>query len=122
MHKILVIDDDQITLELIQLILEEFVEGEVITINNAVEAVRYIDKNDMNKIDLVICDWQMPEYDGITLLKTVRSKRQDLPFLMVTGTATRDLVMSAKKAGASEFIAKPFKNHDLTDRVAKLLK
>ncbi|MFA3791945.1 response regulator [Aliiglaciecola sp. SL4] len=122
MHRILVIDDDQITLELIQLILEEFVEGEVIALNNATDAVSYIDKNDMNKIDLVICDWQMPEYDGIDMLKTVRSKRLDLPFLMVTGTATRDLVMSAKKAGASEFIAKPFKNHDLTDRVAKLLK
>jgi len=121
MRKILVIDDDQITLELLQHILEEFVEGDIIAINSSVEAINYVVKNDLSGIDLVICDWQMPEHDGITVLKMVRSKNKEIPFLMITGTATRDLVMSAKEAGASGFIAKPFKNHDLTERVARLL-
>ena len=121
MAHIIVVDDDQITLELLQLILEEFIDGTIRTFGGGTEAIEYLKNNDVNNIDLVICDWQMPKHDGLQVLAALREKTQDVPFLMLTGNATRELVIAARKAGALEFIAKPFNNHDLTDKVNRLL-
>ena len=121
MAHIIVVDDDQITLELLQLILDEFIDGTINTFGGGTEAIEYLKNNDVNNIDLVICDWQMPKHDGLQVLAALREKTQDVPFLMLTGNATRELVIAARKAGASEFIAKPFKNRDLTEKVNRLL-
>lgn len=121
MAHIIVVDDDQITLELLQLILDEFIDGTISTFGGGTEAIEYLKNNDVNNIDLVICDWQMPKHDGLQVLAALREKTQDVPFLMLTGNATRELVIAARKAGASEFIAKPFKNRDLTEKVNRLL-
>lgn len=118
---IVVVDDDQITLELLQLILEEFIDGTITTLGGGTEAIDYLKKNGSSGVDLVICDWQMPKHDGLQVLATLRKQTQDVPFLMLTGNATRELVIAARKAGASEFIAKPFKNYDLTEKVNRLL-
>ncbi|GAB5379363.1 MAG: hypothetical protein Alis3KO_13500 [Aliiglaciecola sp.] len=121
MHNVLVVDDDQITLELLQLILEEFIEGKITTLSSGTQAIEYICSDKISDINLVICDWQMPEKDGIEVLKTLRKRAPNLPFLMLTGNATRDLVITARKEGATDFVAKPFKNYDLTEKVNNLL-
>ncbi|TRY31716.1 response regulator [Aliiglaciecola sp. M165] len=120
-HNVLVVDDDQITLELLQLILEEFIEGKITTLSSGTQAIEYICSDKISDINLVICDWQMPEKDGIEVLKTLRKRAPNLPFLMLTGNATRDLVITARKEGATDFVAKPFKNYDLTEKVNNLL-
>lgn len=114
-------DDDQITLELLPLTLEEFIDGTVTTFGGGTEAIDYLNNNGSSDIDLVICDWQMPKHDGLQVLAALREQTQDVPFLMLTGNAMRELVMAARKAGVSEFIAKPFKNCDLTEKVNWLL-
>lgn len=122
MYKILVIDDDLITLELLQLILEEFILGEITMLSSSSEAISFVENDGLNTMDLVICDWQMPEHDGLEVLAAIRKKNKQIPFLMLTGNATRDLVLASRAAGVSDFIAKPFKNHDLTEKVNRLLK
>lgn len=120
-HRILIVDDDEITLELLQLILDEFISGEVISFSSSKKALKFIGAQGVGDLDLVICDWMMPEYDGIEVLKAIRNKSQALPVLMLTGQPTRDLVISARKNGVSDFIAKPFKNYDLTEKIQSLL-
>lgn len=118
---IVLVDDDNITLELLQHILEEFVSGEIIAFSSSIKALGFIQTMDPGRISLMICDWQMPEVDGIGLLKVFRRRDPGAPFLMLTGSATRELVMAAKQAGASGFVAKPFRNSDLTEKVTRLL-
>jgi two-component system chemotaxis response regulator CheY len=59
---------------------------------------------------LILSDWNMPVMTGIDFLKALRSKEQfrTLPFLMVTAEADRESVLAAIKAGASNYIVKPF--------------
>ena len=61
--------------------------------------------------DLILSDWNMPVVSGLDFLKNVRSNPQfvRVPFLMVTAEADRESVLSAIKAGASNYIVKPFK-------------
>ena len=60
--------------------------------------------------DLILSDWNMPVMSGLDFLKKVRSNPQfdRVPFLMVTAEADRESVLSAIKAGASNYIVKPF--------------
>jgi DNA-binding response OmpR family regulator len=58
--------------------------------------------------DLVICDWQLPDISGIDILKSVRLRRPDLPFLMMSGQNALHSVLQAKEAGASAYLTKPF--------------
>ena len=120
-NNILLVDDDEITLELVQHILEEFVSGDIIALSSSIKALEFIESVESNYLGLVICDWQMPDHDGIDVLKKLRQTDKKTPFLMLTGNATRDLVLTAKKSGATDFIAKPFRNSDLFDKVENLL-
>ena len=72
---------------------------------NGVEALRMLDG-----VTLIISDWNMPDMDGLTLLRQVRSnpRYQKMPFIMCTGNATSDFVQSAIKSGVNNYIVKPF--------------
>lgn len=118
---ILLVDDDEDILELLQHILDEFVSGDIITLSSSIKALEFLESAEQASLALVICDWKMPVHNGIDVLKALRKRDSDIPFLMLTGNATRELVLSAKKEGATDFIAKPFRNKDLFAKVEILL-
>ena len=62
------------------------------------------------EIGFIISDWNMPESDGMELLRHVRGhvKHGDIPFLMVTGQSEKENVIEAIAAGVSNYIIKPF--------------
>jgi two-component system chemotaxis response regulator CheY len=74
---------------------------------NGKEAMALLEKS---KIGLIICDWVMPECNGLDLLRHVRGheKHRDLPFLMVTGVTEKENVIAAVEAKVSNYIIKPF--------------
>lgn len=76
------------------------------------------------KIDLIVSDWNMPKMDGLELLKAVRAddKYKDIPFLMITAENRKENVVDAIQAGTSEFIAKPFTDGTLREKIDKILK
>ena len=83
------------------------------------EAVRVIQSR---PIDVIISDWNMPNMDGLELLKFIRGlpRLRDLPFLMVTAEANRELVEQAVAAGVDEFVIKPFTATGLRNKVTAL--
>ncbi|WP_286192078.1 response regulator transcription factor [Roseomonas genomospecies 6] len=69
----------------------------------------------------VIMDVRLPDMDGICLVETLRKQNFDLPILVVTGYADIDLAVRAMKAGAVDFLAKPFSNDTFLEKVGNCL-
>jgi chemotaxis signal transduction protein/CheY-like chemotaxis protein len=74
-------------------------------------------------IDLVISDWNMPERDGFALLSWIRSSHEQphIPFLMATGQGDIEQQRKAMEAGVNGYIAKPFEDAELMDKIRQSL-
>ncbi|MBD3610494.1 MAG: response regulator [Gammaproteobacteria bacterium] len=74
-------------------------------------------------IDLIISDWNMPGMDGLEFLKAVRADEtfKDLPFIMVTAENAKEMVVEAIQNGVSEFVAKPFTEGTIREKIEKVL-
>lgn len=75
-------------------------------------------------IDLIICDWEMPKMNGLDLLAKIKESGEfkDIPFLLLTATTEKALVMKAVDAGVTDYLSKPFKPSELEYRVIKILR
>src|SRR5690606_13519637 len=71
---------------------------------------------------LVISDWNMPNLDGLEMLKAIRgdSALKQLPVLMVTAEAKKDNIIAAAQAGASGYVVKPFTAATLEEKLNKI--
>jgi DNA-binding response OmpR family regulator len=76
-----------------------------------------------NPIDLVLCDWEMPEMSGLELITWMRGEERyaETPFMMITSRGERDHVIKAVTAGVSDYIGKPFTRENFLGKVNKLL-
>lgn len=76
-----------------------------------------------SRMDLVICDVNMPEMTGLELFKTIRAdkKYDNVLFIFVTAEARRDMVARVAEGGTNEYIIKPFVMGTLEDKIAKVL-
>ncbi len=61
---------------------------------------------EQENFDLVICDYTMPRFDGLTALKLLRQMDPDLPFILVSGTIDEHLAVTAMKGGANDYVMK----------------
>lgn len=103
--KILVVDDE----DNFRSTLKDFLAAhnhQILEAGNGVQALEVLDKEE---VDLVISDMRLPKMDGITFTHKVKERRQDLPVIVMTAYASIESAVEAMKAGASDFITKPFK-------------
>ena len=94
--------------------------------HNVVEAVDGVDalsKAKTGKFDLVLSDINMPNMDGITLIKELRSLQnfKFTPILMLTTESTAEKKQEGKKAGATGWVVKPFNPEQLIASINKVL-
>ena len=70
----------------------------------------------------VVSDWNMPNLDGLGLIRKVRGdpELKDLPFLMVTAEAEKEKVIEAIRAGVSNYVVKPFTAEVLKEKIEKI--
>jgi len=85
---------------------------------NGVESVKLYQEL---KPDLVTMDITMPEMDGISALKEIRSKDPNAIIIMCTAMGQKNMVVEAIQAGAKDFIVKPFQPERVLEAVNKLL-
>ena len=71
--------------------------------------------------DLVLCDWNMPEMNGIDLLTSLRAGGRDVPFGFVTSEGSPQMLERALNAGALFLIAKPFTPEAFRDALEPVL-
>ena len=103
MKKILLIDDDMDMCLLLNRFLTR--EGYIVTeAHNGKDAIQLLDQS---LPDLVICDLQLGDMEGTTVLKMVKEKKSTLPFIIITGYSDILTSMNAIKLGAYDYVAKP---------------
>ncbi|MDD1687457.1 PAS domain S-box protein [Methanoregula sp.] len=103
MLHVLYIDDESDLLEICKLYLEVSGEYTIDTVTSATAGLELLKKT---SYDVVVCDYQMPGMDGITLLKTLRAQGNDLPFILFTGRGREEVVIQALNNGADFYIQK----------------
>jgi DNA-binding NtrC family response regulator len=115
--KILVVDDEQVMLDVLSKLLRD--DGfEVETAATGKEALEKI-KN--NSYQLLIQDIQLPDINGLDVLKETRIIKEDIPVIMVTAYGSIDTAVQAMKLGAKEYLTKPFDNEEVLLQVHRSL-
>ena len=71
--------------------------------------------------DLMLVDWNMPNMDGITLVRKVREINQTVPMIMCTTEAEKNRVLEAGKAGVNNYIVKPFTVESLGEKIQETM-
>ena len=116
--KILLIEDDAGFRHLARSMLRRIDITQVTEASTGMEALL---KEDAERFDAVVCDWQLPDLPGIEILRIVRGRRPGMPFLMLTGKIDASSVMAAKKLGVSAYVAKPVSPRIFQTRVRAVL-
>lgn len=116
--RILVVDDQASIRTLVKEILQALKIGDVTEASNGVVALQKL--RNSPPFDLMICDWNMPEMDGIELVKTIRSDHNlfALRVLMLTSEQSRESILKIAALKVQGYVLKPFK----PDVLAKAVK
>jgi DNA-binding NtrC family response regulator len=116
MKRILIVDDDRGSRESLRQVFSRIYQLSIT--ENAAAALKVLENQ---PIDLVLLDVMMPEKDGITLLKELQSLYPEMPCVMVSASASVRPVVEAMKAGAYDFVVKPFDVEEIRRIVARVL-
>jgi DNA-binding NtrC family response regulator len=100
---LLLIDDEVLLLEKTSILLEDIAD-KVFTSKCGKDGLKLLNEN---PIQCVICDINMPEMNGVEVLKKVRETHPEIPFIFYTGHGSRELMREAIKYGAFDFVNKP---------------
>ncbi|MGA2192742.1 MAG: response regulator [Nitrospirota bacterium] len=103
-EKILVVDDEQDIVKVISKILE-LSDYQVITAYNGTDAIRVAKAENPA---VVLLDYMMPDITGLDVLKEIRGYSEDIYVVMVTGRGSEEVAATVMKAGATDYIIKPF--------------
>ena len=116
-ENILIVDDDLLILELIQRHLQSlnYHTYKAISVKEALEILKD------TSIDLLITDLQMPDVDGLELIKYTSEHYPKIPKLVVTGFPSIEGALEVMKSGAVDYITKPFTKEELKKAVLKSL-
>lgn len=117
--KIVLIEDDEGVTRLIQFKLAK--EGyEIVVFPNGENVADYLLTN---KVSLVISDVMMPIVDGLTILKQIKSIPEiaDIPVILLSTYSHESIILEGLRAGAADYITKPFSTSELLMRIQKAL-
>lgn len=118
--RVLVVDDEPLIVKMIEAMLRDIGITSIYKAANGAEAIDYFAES-VNVIDLVICDWMMPEMDGLEFLHHLRSMHLNIPFIMLTSRTEPGHIVAAKEFGVTAYIAKPFNALELRDKMEKIV-
>jgi two-component system, OmpR family, alkaline phosphatase synthesis response regulator PhoP len=115
--RVLVVDDDVKTVELVKLYLSR--DGyKVLTAYDGTEALRLARENHP---DLIVLDLMLPGVDGLEVCRTLRNE-SDVPIIMLTARTTDEDKLTGLGSGADDYISKPFSPRELAARVRTVLR
>jgi DNA-binding NtrC family response regulator len=115
--RLLIVDDEKDLRTLLSDVL--LTQGyEISSAEDGEEAIAMLQRD---KYDLTLLDLQMPNVDGIQVLKFIKEHSPKTRAIVLTGYADLKHAMEAKEFGASDFIGKPYKLHDVLSTIERVL-
>ncbi len=116
---VLVVDDFPTMRRIVRSLLKEL---GFVNVDEAEDGQDALGKLQAGSFQFVISDWNMPNLDGLEMLKQVRADDRlgATPVLMITAEAKKDNIIAAAKAGANGYIVKPFTAATLEEKIAKI--
>jgi two-component system chemotaxis response regulator CheY len=117
--KILVVDDFSTMRRIVKNLLRQLGYEHI---EEAEDGAQAYSKLKNGGFGFVVSDWNMPNMDGLELLKKVRGDEElkDIPMLMVTAEAEKEKVVTAIQAGVNNYIVKPFTGEVLKEKMDKI--
>jgi len=117
---VLIVDDYRTMLRILRNLLRQLT---FLNVDEAADGAEALQMLHQKKYGLVISDWNMQPMNGLDLLREVRGTDalRALPFIMVTAESKPENVMTAKQAGVSNYIVKPFNAETLKSKIASVL-
>lgn len=122
MKTALVVDDDAVSRLVLShmLVAQDFVVSEASTVDEALECVEEKQRlEDRQAFDLIICDYVMPNRDGLDFLEALGSSSP--PFILLTGHADRESLSDTRVDGVSSYLTKPISTDELIAAVDQVL-
>ena len=119
--KLLVVDDSSTMRRIIKNTLQRLGYEDILEAEHGLQAWELLDT--VNEVNVLITDWNMPEMNGLDLVKKVRadSRFVDIPIIMVTTEGGKAEVITALKAGVNNYIVKPFAPQVLKEKLEAVL-
>jgi two-component system, chemotaxis family, chemotaxis protein CheY len=117
--KILVVDDFPTMRRIVRNLLKEL---QFTNVDEAEDGVAGLEKLKGGSYGLVVSDWNMPNMDGLEMLKAIRSDPtlSKTPVLMVTAEAKKENIIAAAQAGANGYVVKPFTAVTLEEKITRI--
>ncbi|HEY6436006.1 MAG TPA: response regulator [Ignavibacteriaceae bacterium] len=118
LEKILIIDDIQVHRFLIVSGLTKIRKCEILQASGIQEAKDILAKN---KVDAIVCDWNMPEGDGGMMVEWIREQKgiSDTPFVMISGNNhIEDIIRAFMEYDLDSYVVKPFLPAGLNDKIS----
>lgn len=119
--KLLVVDDSSTMRRIIKNTLARLGFNDVLEAEHGLEGWQVMERT--GDINVLITDWNMPEMNGLELVKKVRAERKydSVPIIMVTTEGGKTEVITALKAGVNNYIVKPFTPQVLKEKLEDVL-
>lgn len=116
--KVLVADDSGVMRKIIIRALNSCGVNDIVEAGDGAEALaRFGESN----FDLVMTDWNMPNKSGLEVVQAIRAGGSQVPIIMVTTEAEMSRVKEAVEAGVTDYLAKPFENDMLRQKIDKFV-
>ena len=115
----LVVDDFSTMRRIVRNLLKELGYNNV---EEAEDGAQALDKLNSGRFQFVVSDWNMPNLDGLEMLKRIRASDalKHLPVLMVTAEAKKENIIAAAQAGANGYVVKPFSAATLEEKLDRI--
>ena len=109
MDKILIIDDEKSVLDMLNVVFKK--EG--YRVKKSLSAQKALELIEEEDFDLILSDIRLPQISGMELLRKVKEKKPGIPVIMITAYGTIKQAVEALKAGAIDYVVKPFDVEEL---------
>ncbi len=119
--RVLFIDDDPTIRKIVRHIVD-VIDAELLEAEDGKAGLHLLEEME-GKVDLILLDWIMPEMNGMEFLQAAKAdgRFKDIPVIMLTGVTQKEKMIDAIRAGAKQYITKPFTSEELLTKLVQAL-